>query len=418
MKKSVLLIIALILLSVFTSCKNQKETVTPEELCFDIQRIQIDISHSAMKSLYNPEPFEQLKQDVMDGKVDRLECIFRLQKIINNYHVAHLALSQQPKDQTAQILMPLQFYSFEDGYRVFITDKKYAKYLGWKLKEMAGLPVEQARDKIVDYYSYETPSAANRLLERELNFYQLKHAGLLDKRGRLKVVLESPDGKLKAISFKKITSSKMKRFYLYPEKGLPYHPYAVNKNYGILSCKERRTLYIPYKSCFGIPEYPITELFSDMKKELQTGLYDTVVFDIRYNGGGMPREAIVFRHLFYDNREEFNKCNLAIVTSGWTFSAATWFLNDFLDVFPKTVIFGEETGQAVFNYTYVMPYALRKLNCQFIFPQVLDDNPVLRVRAQDIYRGTMPDVEVHERYEDYMNGEDTIYNAIYEYFQK
>ncbi len=418
MKKSVLSIIILILLAGFVFGKNQKETVTPKELCFDIQRIQIDISHSAMKALYNPEPFEQLKQDVMDGKVDRLECVLRLQKIISDYHVVHLALTQQSKDPATQILIPLQLHYFEDGYRVFMTDQKYKKYIGWKLKEMAGLPVEQARDKILDYYSYETPTGANHILEYVFNYYQMKHAGLLDERGRLKVVLESPDGKQESISFNKIHSSKIKAAYLYPEKGFSYHPYVVNQNYGILSCKEKRTLYIPYKSCFGIPEYPITELFSDIKKELQTGLYDTVVFDIRYNGGGMPREAIVFRHLFYDNREEFNKCNLAIVTGGWTYSAATWFLGDFIDVFPKAVIFGEETGQAVFNYTYVLPYALRKLNCQFMFPQAIDDNPVLQVRAKDIYRGTMPDVEVHERYEDFIKGEDSIYNAIYEYFNK
>ncbi len=218
MKKSVLSIIILILLAGFVFGKNQKETVTPKELCFDIQRIQIDISHSAMKALYNPEPFEQLKQDVMDGKVDRLECVLRLQKIISDYHVVHLALTQQSKDPATQILIPLQLHYFEDGYRVFMTDQKYKKYIGWKLKEMAGLPVEQARDKILDYYSYETPTGANHILEYVFNYYQMKHAGLLDERGRLKVVLESPDGKQESISFKKIHSSKIKAAYLYPEK--------------------------------------------------------------------------------------------------------------------------------------------------------------------------------------------------------
>ena len=64
MKKSVLLIIALILLSVFISCKNQKENVTPKDLYYDIERIQIDMAYSPLKEVYDPEPFEQLKAEL------------------------------------------------------------------------------------------------------------------------------------------------------------------------------------------------------------------------------------------------------------------------------------------------------------------------------------------------------------------
>ena len=51
-----------------------------------------------------------------------------------------------------------------------------------------------------------------------------------------------------------------------------------------------------------------------------------------------------------------------------------------------------------------------------MFPQIVDDLPVLKARAKDIYRGTFPDVEIQERFEDYIQGEDTIYNSIYAYY--
>ena len=418
MKKLILSIITLIMLLAFTSCKNHKETVTPEQLCFDIQRIQIDLAYSSMKDMYDPAPYEQLKKDVMEGKLSRVDCVFELKKILSSYHVMHLNLSQIETEASDKMFMPFVFSSFDDGYHVFRADKKYEKYLGWKLKEFSGYSVEEARDKLLSFVSYETPSGAKRLFEQSYNYNQLKYAGLLDKKGRVKLCLESPDGKTEEISCSLISSSKAKFINIWPEKGMKYHPYCLNANYGILSCEEKRTLYIPYKSTYGIPDYPVTALISDILSEIKTGLYDTVVFDIRYNGGGLPREAIVFRHLFYDNREEFKKCNLAVVTGGWTYSAACWFLNDFIDVFPEAVIFGEETGQAVFNYTSVMPYELKYLKCNFIFPQAIDDNPVLKARAKDIYRDTMPDVEVTENFEDFMNGEDTIYKTIYDYFNK
>ena len=424
MKKILIVLLTLILVTILAaSCTKQKETVAPEKLYSDIQKIQADMAYSSLKELYDPEPFEQLKAEAMAGKLDRIDCVFRLKKILSSYHVMHLNLVQQSSDPSAQMITPLYFYCFEDGYHVFFTIEKYKKYLGWKLKEMAGLSVEEACNKILEYYPYETPSGAKRQIERMLDYNQLKHAGLIDKTGRLKVVLESPDGKIKKLSIKKANGSKAKFVYLCPKKELYYHPYSLNANYGILACKEKRTLYIPYKSCYGIPEYPVTELFSDIKKELQTGLYDTIVFDIRYNGGGMPRETIMFRHLFYNDREDFQKCNLAVVTGGWTYSAACWFLNDFIDIFPEAVIFGEETGQAIFNYTDIyFSNVLKTLQCEFIFPQTVDtQNEYLIRRAaevthSDIHRGTMPDVEVHERFEDFMNGEDTIYNAVYDYF--
>ena len=77
----------------------------------------------------------------------------------------------------------------------------------------------------------------------------------------------------------------------------------------------------------------------------------------------------------------------------------------------------------MFNYTDIdINNNRKKLNCHFNFPHILDTEiPELYKRAEevthsDIHRGTLPDVEVYEKFEDFMKGEDTIYNAIYDYF--
>ena len=129
-------------------------------------------------------------------------------------------------------------------------------------------------------------------------------------------------------------------------------------------------------------------------------------------------------HLLYDNKAAFEKYNLATITTGRTASAACWFLNELLRIFPQIVIFGEETGEAIFNYTDI-PYSnvLKYLQCNFAFPHQIDDHvDELYKRAEevthsDIHRGTMPDVEVYAAFENWLNGEDTIYNTIFEYFR-
>ena len=90
------------------------------------------------------------------------------------------------------------------------------------------------------------------------------------------------------------------------------------------------------------------------------------------------------------------------------------------NTFPHVKIFGEETAQAVFNNTGIRPQVLKKLNCNFSFPinVGVGNFPKLIERSTDIYRGIMPDVEVLEDFESTLNGEDAIYKAIYEYYNK
>ena len=70
----------------------------------------------------------------------------------------------------------------------------------------------------------------------------------------------------------------------------------------------------------------------------------------------------------------------------------------------------------MFNYTNGFNYELTKLNCIFIFPIWEDNLEQIKTRSDDPYRGTMPDIEVQENFDDFINGEDSIYNAIYDYF--
>ena len=120
MKKSLLIILSFLCTLGLFSCKKTETAVTPEELCFDIQRIQADMAFSSLKELYNPEPFEELKADVMAGKADRLECIFRIQKILKGYKCAHLRLEANDRADLFAKRVPFHFYCFgNDNYIYF-----------------------------------------------------------------------------------------------------------------------------------------------------------------------------------------------------------------------------------------------------------------------------------------------------------
>ena len=413
MKKLSVLIILILLFSSLCFAGNKKQP-TPKNLYYDIENMKVDLSTSAIKHLYNPEPFEQLQEEVMAGKLNSSQCFYRIKKLLSDYHVVHLSVYRITNIEDNPLICPISLACFGNDYYVWIADLKYSKYLGWKFKGIGDYSIDEVIDIISQYNSYETPTGKKYFIENTFYAEDYEYFGLMEK-GKIPFVLESPEGKVEKVACKPIPAKKMKSRNI---GTVPSEPFCCShstlKNYYMRAVPENRTIYIPFNKVVETYEYTVNDLFKDITTELKKGTYDTVVFDVRFNPGG---NMILMDNALYQNREELKKCNLAIVTSGRTFSAACEFINYFLTVFPETKIFGEETGEAIFNYTDVRPWnKLKYLNCVFNCPIMIDDLPTLTARATDIYRGTMPDVEVAETYEGYIKGEDSVYKAIYEYF--
>ena len=413
MKRLRITTVVLMLISIMAaSCNNKKKSVDIPAYYYDILRVKADLTSSSMRSIYNPADFDALEKDILNGKVNRTDCYYRLRKILNTYHVAHVYLMP---DETNPVILPVVFYAFGNEYHIVSAIKKYEKYIGWKLTKINNLKHDEAVDKIAAYYSYETLVARKYFIEKRFPFTDYKYAGLLDKKGKLRITLESPEGKTEELSIKGVNSKNINFIQITPGKENKFLPHFETKNYGIKPCPEKRTLYVPYLSCQAIEDYPPDVWFSEIITELNSGLYDTLVFDLRYNHGGYQL-TWGFPEKY---RDELNKYNIALIASGRTFSASTIFMESILNACPAAKIFGEETGQAIYNYTGLKFEDLKSLNCKFAFPNFLDEiTPLttIKKRTDEYYRGIMPDVEVQENFELFMQGEDAIYNAIYGYY--
>ena len=414
-RQKIIAAVSMVLSIMVASCKKQGEAGTPDWY-YDVLRIQSDMSsYSSMRSLYNPEPFEELRQDILDGKTDRMEAIYRIKKIQSDYHVAHLGLNVKPEGKKDYLAAPFALLRFGDGYHISTAAKKHSKYLGWKITEMNGLPVKEALDKLAEYMSYETGSGKNYLLENPLYYYHLKFSGLLNQ-DKISFTLQSPDGAVEKKTFRLIDTRTTDFERLTPGADNVWNYLRDHGYYSVKAVPEKKTVYIPFNKTQFEENYPLSQLVSDMMNELHTKSYDTIVFDVRYNPGGNGFVIDEFRKLLKENLDELLTYNIAVVISGRTYSAGCWFLNLCMELFPDVKIFGEETGESVFNYTNGYSYDLKKLNCTFVFPIWEDNLEQIKTRSDDPYRGTMPDIEVYENFDDFLNGEDSIYNAIYEYF--
>ena len=428
MKKSLFIIFQILLILGLNACKRApKEEVTPKDLYYDIERMQIDMRTSVFKDLYDPKPFDQLKGEVMEGKINRLECIFRLRDILKEFKCVHLSLIPVEYNDLYGKIIPFHFYCFGKDYHVYYTLPKYQKYLGWRLVEIGGVDIEKVCKILSEnsVHPYETDMGAKYCIEANgISYFDLETAGLVQKKNRVNLTLENQEGKRVNVLCKPFTPTRNTFWYqVAPEKRNKFLHHNEKKTpFRIEADPDKKTVYMQYNSCMDNVDYSLKNWISDMLNELKSGKYDTVVFDLRYNPGGAVATQTDLNYLLYKNKEELDKYNLAIVATGRTYSCACDFINDFIRNYPQVKLFGEETGQAVFNYTWVSPNnLLKKLNCYFTYPTILDDVPELYKRAQevthtDIHCGTFPDVTAYESYEEWLHGEDGIYNAIYDYY--
>ncbi len=421
----VILIVFLVCAVSLSACKTTdmaaEHDVTPKEIYYDIEAVKIDLSSSycALHEQYDPEPFIKLQEEVMAGKVNRKETVYRLKKIISSYNNVHLQIHPVMDDCENPEVIPFWFSCFGSKYYATSADKKYTKYLGWELKGIGDLSIDEVVDRIAEFSSIETPAGKKHLIEGLLDFENCYYFGLTDN-GKIRLTLESEDGTTKVLKCKPVLYKNVCFEGLSPKNQTSFTNIRLSgKNYGVKGVPEISTLYAPCVSFKDMHTEDANSWFNDILNELNTGTYTTIVFDLRYNGGGNYNQMF-YRNVFETNKKIFEKHNIAVITTGRTCSASLNFIDDLLSIFPHVKLFGEETGQAVSGNTAVRPQILKKIECSFNFPMnyLSGGFPNLLERNPDPARGAVPDVEVLGDFESSLNGEDAIYKAIYEYYNK
>jgi len=369
-------------------------------MLYDVERIQLSLKYSGMKELYSPSDFDEIKKKIQTEALSRNKCVLELQQILANYKVAHLGINPLDPDDFYTEVSPLSFRCFGNDYYVVETTPEYEPFLNYKLVGLGDFNVEEVKQRLCSFNGFETETGKKYKLEHRWNYKQLEHVGLLNSKGYADFVLQAPNGTFKTVSCKAINPYKT-------------NTYKEDTNYTLEFKPENGFVYFQYFSCFDNEDYSFKDMIEIILKETAEHEYHTIIFDLRYNGGG---NSGVANYPIYLYREELNKFNIAIVISGRTYSAACQFLDCCLNYLDKVIFFGEETGQAVKNYTNVNTIELNNLHCKFYFPNVLDSVPQLEKRSKDISKGTQPDVYLSEDFVTYKKGEDSIYNGIKEYY--
>lgn len=406
-------ITTLILLFSFSACTSTPK-VTPEQLYWDIENVKIELSNPALEDVYNPVPLEELQKDILDGKVNRNECVNRLEEILNSYNIVHLCIQRNFSTDGFDEFLPILLKCFGNEYYVIGAISPYAKYNGWKVLAINDVPCMEAVQEIGKLMNYETYAGRKYSLQIHQNKNALSRPGYVNKNQNVRFTFESADGITETCYIPFITEVQTPVFYDIPKEDPLMNN--TNKCYSTKYDEKTNTLYLHFNKFESDEDIIWGTFFNDFFEDIKSHDYKTIVIDLSHNVGGELYMAYGISSMFYANKEKINRSNLAIIISGQTYSAATFFLNDLIRTFPNAVLFGEETGQAVVNYTLIRPHHLKNLDVDFSCPYLVQQSEELMKRSSDYTKGTMPDVEVYRTYEDAKNGINTIYVEIEKYF--
>ncbi len=370
---------------------------------------------------------DQLISDIKEESLDSDEIFYRVRELISDVHIAHVSF-QRPMDydweQDNQAYLVCGQW-FEDGFYITATQKENEECLGSKLVGINGLSLDEVVSRYDRIVSNETQSWLK-------DAFEWKSKNGFSRKEFLYLKIAEPESDTVTFSFEKDGKTFSKEIGITQvneetpvvslvdnSEKLPLgeRMYETGEPFLYQLDLENRTLYFQYNRCLDptvgeeYASYPVfADFMDDMMAELEKNRtqIDRIVIDLRHNEGG---SEMLWNDAVDKYCDELNQYEIDLLIGRTTFSAGVDAIDTSLYCLDHVVLYGEETGLAVHNYTDVKPVTLKRTG--YILQTVTheDYNNVINKRAKDVSRGVLPDVEVEQTFEDYLKGIDDVYES-------
>ena len=251
---------------------------------------------------------------------------------------------------------PLALYWFEDDLRVRTTRVEDRRFLGWKIVEVEGTPIEEA-ERLVDPY---TAQAENDRFVKGWSWYWLANADVLHVTGlaastdRVRYTLENDEGERKDWELEPFAPGD----FANQEWAQVYDPFPVfmwrlEEKIWWDTLDNEQTLYVRFAS---YPQWAtMRKNGRAIRKRIADGI-DTLILDLRLNGGGNFHKG---EHLVAQIQKTgiHTEGKVYAITGRHTFSAAMSNAAHF-DQRLNAVLVGEAPGERPNGYAESHGYTL------------------------------------------------------------
>lgn len=378
------------------------------------------------------ERIDRLIRRIEKAYLEDAEIIAAIQELISDIRIAHMNFYPGADYQTAyQERYVVCGKWFADGFYIMLTLEENQEWLGSRLVSINGMDLEEVLKLYDRIYSNETENWLKYTFEQKschMGFLQceLEYLGIIEKGEDELLLTVEKEGKflewrIKVMNFEENQNIKFASLYDRIET-LPYGESVYLENncppFYYEQDQENHAMYLQYNECtdavihgagFDSSDYPnFEEFFDQMITEMQNNeeTLDCLVVDLRNNGGG---SELIWNNAVSKHKEYLKKYPIKLLIGKATFSAGQDAIDMTLHVFQDVTLYGEETGQAIHNFTACDVVELENTGSELVIPRHQDYCHVIDKRGGELYAGVVPDVEIQQTFEAFLNGLDEVY---------
>jgi tetratricopeptide (TPR) repeat protein len=429
----------IIILFINSSILIGQEIMTPDKWNEDINYLYTEIINRhvepfnliAETDLF--EAFEELKQ--LSNHAERHEMIVGLAELITMIGDGHTRLWLSPNKSNNFTFIPIEVRKFSDGVYIQSTDLKNKKIVGGKITHVNNVPIDSVVNrlsKVIPKDNQYTVLATFPVyimvpeILHALRIIQNKDAVPLtiEKNGQVSDHTLFPTQYSRSLwkdHFWKWESAYDERLMVSsrnPESTPLYLQRPKDKSdeplYIWHSLNEaKKYLYVKYDVIANPKNQSIADYFKNLKNLSQDSQVDKLIIDLRENGGGnnMLNNEVVKMLINWDEMNQFGK--LFIIIGRYTFSAASHLISK-LETYTEAIFVGEPTGASPNHFgdarRFTLPNSKLTVGVSSLYWQ--------NTTPFDKRKTTYPYLSVDISFEEYMNNEDPVLEAIFSFNEK
>lgn len=245
-------------------------------------------------------------------------------------------------------VLPWSIKKFDEGWFILILDKAHEQYLGTRVVAINDLPIDEVVERTRQVISYEADSWLWQKVPDVLIWKDaLEYLDIVEPDETVQVTVETAAGTEETFELPAYDdwSDEKKQEILV---GFQRDSVPVTAEQDAIywsTALDESTYFIQYNSCKEDPDLPMAQFVQQVEADLESGGYQNIIIDLRYNSGGNSEvirllEKALFFHSFNVDNVQFY-----ILIGGRTFSSATIAATDFKKTTIGNSIFvGQPTG--------------------------------------------------------------------------
>lgn len=345
-KRSLLLAVVLLFSCCLGGCgqpqPNHKLDVL-NTLCDTLEENHYDLYANVSEEAFQAEREKIARQtpNMTDG-----EFYWSVRHLLSLVGDAHTAA--YPSEYFMSVL-PWNIKKFDEGWFILILDKAHEQYLGTRVVAINDIPIDEVVERTRQVISYEADSWLWQKVPDVLIWKEaLEYLDIVEPDEPVLVTVETTAGSEETFELPAYDdwSDEKKQEILvgFQRDSVPVtaEQDAIYRSTAL----DESTYFIQYNSCQEDPDLPMAQFVQQVEADLESGGYQNIIVDLRYNTGGIsevirPLEKALSIYAINAGAD----VQFYILIGGRTFSSATIAATDFKNTPTVNSIFvGQPTG--------------------------------------------------------------------------